>query len=86
MKKYEIYTDLKRETGMDYSSNLFVRKLKEYCALKGYVYNPATLTGQKEDGKRYKKRIGDKFEDFCYIQSLESLIAQQKAAEQDLAF
>lgn len=86
LRKVEIYSDFKRETGLDYTSNRFVRKLKQYCLLKDYVFNPATVTGLDDDGLNWKKRTGEKTEDYCFLQTSDSRNSLKKAAEEEIPF
>ena len=39
------------------SKRTFTESLKAYCNFAGLTYNPASVTGQKEDGEKFVNRI-----------------------------
>lgn len=91
VKADELLSMFNNETGAKYSPKYFTQQLKKWCEYAPHVacYNPASVTGQKEDGDRwYPYENGNKVKK-CYIQTKTAEGQQdiiQQPAEQDLPF
>ena len=71
------------------SKRTFTESLKAYCNFAGLTYNPASVTGQKEDGEKFVNRINDKPVVCLYIGSADHQqtdAALQQAIDQELPF
>lgn len=49
------------------SENSFTRKLKAFCGSRGYVLNPTTATGKKNDGDPWQKKEDGRLATYYYI-------------------
>lgn len=47
-----------------------VQKIKDYCRLHGYVYNPADITGLPADGERWRQYTDGRRVAYLYLRSL----------------
>ena len=86
----ELFNLFKQETGSMWAKNLFSKTLKEWCNYASHIacYNPASVTGLKEDGARWQKRMEgtDKRFSFCYLQTVSKAAETTQPEEQALPF
>lgn len=85
----DVYNDFVGDCRSTMSKRTFTESLKAYCNFAGLTYNPASITGQKEDGVKYVDRINDKQVVLIYIESADhhqTDAALQQAIDQELPF
>lgn len=73
LKADDVIADFNKETHSNWSPKRVTDHLKEYCQLADHIacYNPASVTGQKKDGDRWRKRDSSgKQHSTYYIQSV----------------
>ena len=68
-----VVTDYLSETGQhSVNKSLFTQKLKAYCDYASHIdcYNPKDVTGNKEDGERWRVRENGALNQYIYVRSL----------------
>lgn len=91
VKADELLNMFNNETGAKYSPKYFTQQLKKWCEYAPHIacYNPASVTGQKDDGDRWYPYDNGKKVKSCYIQTRTAAGQQDSAhqpTEQDLPF
>ena len=84
----ELLNAYNQDTRYNCSPKSFTEQLKKWCQYAEHIhcYNPASCTGQKEDGDRWQVREGDKRVNYYYIQTKAAAEAASKteATQTDL--
>ena len=73
LKAEDVIADFNKETHGNWSPKRVTDHLKEYCQFAEHIacYNPASVTGQKKDGERWRTRDSSgKQHSTYYIQSV----------------
>lgn len=76
----ELLSVYNQDTFDKYSPKTFTEQLKKWCQYAKHIhcYNPASCTGQKNDGDRWQVREGDKRVNYYYIQTKAAAEAANK--------
>ena len=84
----ELLNAYNQDTRYNCSPKSFTEQLKKWCQYAEHIncYNPASCTGQKNDGDRWQVREGDKRVNYYYIQTKVAAEAASKteATQADL--
>ena len=67
----ELLNAYNQDTRFNCSPKSFTEQLKKWCQYAEHIncYNPASCTGQKENGDRWQVREGDKRVNYYFIQT-----------------
>lgn len=76
----ELLNAYNQDTRFNCSPKSFTEQLKKWCQYAEHIncYNPASCTGQKNDGDRWQVREGDKRVNYYYIQTKAAAEAASK--------
>ena len=84
-----VVTDYLSETGQhSVNKGIFTQKLKAYCEYADHIdcYNPKDVTGNMEDGERWRCRDNGKVTQYIYVRSLQACHCDSVPAEILLPF
>ena len=86
LKAEEVVNDFNRETRNNWPARTVTDHIKDFCQYSDHIacYNPASVTGKRQDGERWRKREDGKQVNKYYIQSVEAKTDIGKQLEIDL--